>query len=94
MTPSDLISEGSSLMLFGMGFVFLFLTLLVLVTSLMSKIIDRYFQDPVPSGAPGPNRTSINNQPVSSNDQGELVAAISAAIQMHRTKKAQAEKRQ
>lgn len=94
MTPSDLISEGSSLMLFGMGFVFLFLTLLVLVTSLMSKIIDRYFQEPVPSGVSGPNRTSINNQPVSSNDQGELVAAISAAIAMHRTKKAQAEKRQ
>ncbi|WP_419831591.1 OadG family protein [Endozoicomonas atrinae] len=92
MNPSDLISEGSSLMLFGMGFVFLFLTLLVLVTSLMSKIIDRYFQEPAPSGAS--NRIPVNRQPSSSNDQGELVAAISAAIKMHRTKKVQAEKRQ
>ncbi len=92
MNPSDLISEGSSLMLFGMGFVFLFLTLLVLVTSLMSKIIDRYFQEPAPSGAS--NRITVNSQPSSSNDQGELVAAISAAIKMHRTKKTQAEKRQ
>jgi len=37
-TPS-LIEEGLNLMLFGMGFVFVFLTLLVLVTSLMSWII-------------------------------------------------------
>ncbi|MBO9496012.1 OadG family protein [Thalassotalea sp. G20_0] len=91
MNPSDLISEGSSLMLFGMGFVFLFLTLLVLVTSLMSTIIDRYFQEPLPSAVANP--IPVNSQPSSSDDQGELVAAISAAIQMHRTKKAQAEKR-
>ena len=37
-TPS-LIEEGLNLMLFGMGFVFVFLTLLVFVTSLMSWII-------------------------------------------------------
>lgn len=37
-TPS-LIEEGVNLMLFGMGFVFVFLTLLVIVTSLMSWII-------------------------------------------------------
>ncbi|WP_422445848.1 MULTISPECIES: OadG family protein [unclassified Endozoicomonas] len=91
MNPSDLISEGSSLMLFGMGFVFLFLTLLVLATSLMSTIIDRYFQEPLPSVA---NPIPVNSQPSSSDDQGELIAVISAAIQMHRTKKAQAEKRQ
>ncbi|WBA79952.1 OadG family transporter subunit [Endozoicomonas sp. GU-1] len=92
MNPSDLISEGSSLMLFGMGFVFLFLTLLVLVTSLMSTIIDRYFQEPVPSAVANP--ILVNSQSSSSDDQGELIAVISAAIQMHRTKKAQAEKRQ
>lgn len=94
MTPSDLISEGSSLMLFGMGFVFLFLSLLVLVTSLMSKIIGRYFPDPLPSGTLGSGRPSMHSSPVTPNDQTELVAAISAAIRMHRTKKAQAEKRQ
>ncbi|USE33885.1 OadG family protein [Endozoicomonas sp. SCSIO W0465] len=92
MNPSDFISEGFSLMLYGMGFVFLFLTLLVLVTSLMSKIIDRYFREPAPSGVS--NRIPVTSQPVLSSDQGELVAVISAAIQMHRTKKAQAEKRQ
>lgn len=92
MNPSDLISEGSSLMLFGMGFVFLFLTLLVLATSLMSKIIDRYFREPAPSGVS--SRIPVDSQTASSNDQGELIAAISAAIAMHRTKKAQADKRQ
>ncbi|MFK0572481.1 OadG family protein [Endozoicomonas sp.] len=87
MTPSDLITEGSSLMLFGMGFVFLFLSLLVLVTSLMSKIITRFFPEPSPSGVSGSNRAAIRpHSPVSSTDQTELVAAISAAIRLHRTK--------
>ena len=90
MTPSELISEGSSLMLFGMGFVFLFLTLLVLATHLMSTIITRYFQKSATSGAPPVDRTSVSRQ---NRDQVELVAAISAAVQMHRTKKTQTEKR-
>ena len=90
MTPSELISEGSSLMLFGMGFVFLFLTLLVLATHLMSTIITRYFQESATSGTPQVDRTSVSRP---TRDQGELVAAISAAVQMHRTKKIHTEKR-
>ena len=83
MTPSELISEGSSLMLFGMGFVFLFLTLLVLATGLMSNIINRFFQEPVSGSAPH----SMHPATTKPADDLELVAAISAAIKMHRRKK-------
>ena len=80
MNPPDLITEGISLLLFGMGFVFLFLTLLVIVTSLMSKIITRYFQAPLPvSGDANPARSIPD-------DNTELVAVISAAVQAHRKK--------
>jgi oxaloacetate decarboxylase gamma subunit len=42
MAASNLMSEGLNLMLVGMGFVFIFLTLLVFATTIMSKIITRY----------------------------------------------------
>ncbi len=42
MEQSSLLNEGLTLMLFGMGFVFIFLTLLVLATSLMSKLMIKY----------------------------------------------------
>lgn len=41
MEQTDLIMEALSLTFFGMGFVFLFLTLLIFVTKLMSIIIRR-----------------------------------------------------
>ena len=42
MGTSNLLHEGVILMIFGVGFVFAFLTLLVIATSLMSWIIIRY----------------------------------------------------
>lgn len=41
METSNLMSEGITLMLFGMGFVFVFLTSLVVVTSLMSWLVTK-----------------------------------------------------
>ncbi|MGI9281368.1 MAG: OadG family protein [Endozoicomonas sp.] len=83
MSPSDLLSEGLSLMAFGMGFVFLFLSALVVVTSLMSRVIGRYFPDPVPA-SPVSARPAVRHG-ANKNDT-ELVAAISAAIRMHRSR--------
>ena len=42
MDGNNLINEGLNLMLIGMGFVFTFLTLLVLVTAMMSRLITFY----------------------------------------------------
>jgi len=44
---NSLISEGINLMLMGMGVVFTFLAVLVIATSLMSRLIQKYFPEPV-----------------------------------------------
>ena len=61
MAP-DLTAMGLELVLLGMGTVFAFLTLLVFVTSLMSRLIIRFSSaealNPVPlsaTGQPGPS---------------------------------------
>ncbi|MEH6648472.1 MAG: OadG family protein [Motiliproteus sp.] len=80
MESSDLINEGLTLMVFGMGFVFVFLTLLVFVTGLMSRFVERYLPEPVsaaPAAAPAP---------VTATDDGQLVAVISAAIKQYRSR--------
>ena len=81
MTSPDLITEGISLMLFGMSFVFLFLTALVFVTSLMSTIIDRYFHEPL-----SPTLVTLPQRTLPDSGDTELVAVIGAAIRMHRTR--------
>jgi oxaloacetate decarboxylase gamma subunit len=84
MSPSELLAEGWSLMAFGMGFVFLFLSALVLITTLMSKVIGRFFPELISAGSTSV-RTLVSTQ--QKKNDTELVAAISAAIKMHRAKK-------
>lgn len=65
----------------GMGAVFVFLTLLVFTTNLMSKLVARL--SPPPSPAPvtlAPNATTS----VPQEDQ-QLLAVITAAIHKHRS---------
>jgi oxaloacetate decarboxylase gamma subunit len=75
-----LISEGLSLMVYGMGFVFVFLTLLVFATNFMSKMVTKYVPEPVavPKAKPVVKAASANND--------ELLAVISAAVHHHRSK--------
>ncbi|TNF86673.1 MAG: hypothetical protein EP301_08195 [Gammaproteobacteria bacterium] len=68
---SELLAQGLELMLAGMGTVFVFLTLLVFATTAMSALVRR-FQPVEVSEAGGPTE--------------EEVAAISAAIALHRQK--------
>ena len=67
-----LLASGVELMLIGMGTVFLFLTILVLATHVMSRTIARF------APVPPPRRSSVLG------DSDEEVAAISAAISEHR----------
>lgn len=68
----SLLNQGLTLMLAGMGTVFVFLSLLVAAMTMMSTIARRFAPDAAPpgAGASGPSE--------------EEVAAISAAISMHR----------
>ncbi len=69
---TDLLTQGVELMLVGMGTVFVFLTLLVGATTLMSRLVMRL--QPDSAGAEG-SAASV-----------EEVAAITAAIARHRRK--------
>ncbi len=84
MTPSELLLEGVELMLFGMGFVFVFLVLLVGVVSLMSRLIAT-FAPPVPAPAISSPRSST--QSVSHEPDAETLAAIQSAIVQHRARR-------
>lgn len=71
--------QGMDLMLFGMGTVFVFLTLLVISTIIMSAVVTRYFaEEPVALS----NNGLAGTAPVSK----RTIAVIQAAIQAHRTK--------
>ncbi len=68
-------------MLFGMGTVFIFLTILVFATTIMSKLVNRFAAEP--ESPPLPNK----NRPVASNAttvNPTIVKAIEKAIAEHR----------
>ncbi len=65
---ADLLSRGLELMLAGMGVVFVFLTLLVGATTLMSRIVMRF-------------------RPANAPPDDEEIAAITAAIARHRSRR-------
>ncbi len=80
---ASIVEQGVELMLFGMGTVIVFLGLLVLATTTMSRLVSRYFPEPEP--APAPAR--VAGPTPAADDQ--LVAVISAAIHQHRNRRRQ-----
>jgi oxaloacetate decarboxylase gamma subunit len=73
MEETNLVLEGIKFMVLGMGTVFVFLGVMIVVMNLMSKIIHKYFPEPAPS-ASSPGVTSDGA------DKKKVVAAIVAAI--------------
>ncbi|WP_296271121.1 OadG family protein [Pseudomonas sp. UBA6323] len=84
MTPSELLLEGVELMLFGMGFVFVFLVLLVGVVSLMSRLIAT-FAPPAPT--PAASSPAHSAKSASHELDAETLAAIQSAIAQHRARR-------
>jgi oxaloacetate decarboxylase gamma subunit len=78
---STLISQGLDLMLYGMGTVFTFLTLLVGVTTLMSTVVNKLIIEQ-PEEA-----VSTATAPLKSAVEPRIAKVIQAAIDQHRRKK-------
>lgn len=82
MSEPGLVTQGLELMVFGMGTVFVFLTMLVFVTGAMSKLVSKYFPEPEP--VPAPVR-----KPAAAAPQGvdpQLLKVLSAAVKEHRAR--------
>lgn len=82
MTPSQLLSEGVELMLYGMGSVFVFLTLLILSIHMMARLLGR-IAPPVASAAVTPATPAVQAQ----GPEPDVLAAIQAAISQHRARR-------
>lgn len=81
MQGNQLFNEGLALMELGMGFVFVFLTILVITTTLMSKCIGRFF--------PESSSSSLTSSPATTPDNiaqpgDEVIAVLSAAVHRYR----------
>jgi oxaloacetate decarboxylase gamma subunit len=91
MTSSNILSEGLNVLMLGMGFVFTFLTVLVIATTIMSRIITRYEKDVgvLPEegiAAPTAVISPAMNERQHANDDKNIITAISAALHRFRNK--------
>ena len=79
---AGVIEQGLELMLYGMGTVVVFLALLVLATTAMSRLVNRYLPEPQPEPVPGarPPARGAAQDP-------QLLAAISIAIHKYRSRR-------
>lgn len=83
MPPANLLLDGVEIMLYGMGFVFAFLVLLIYSIRAMSALIARFVPEPVavaPVARPRPATPGAATDP-------KLLSAIQAAIHQHRAKR-------
>lgn len=83
----DIVSQGMELMLYGMGTVVLFLALLVVATTSMSRFIVRYFPEEEPATAAQAALQRLRGNKTGPEQDPNLVAVISAAIHQHRANK-------
>jgi oxaloacetate decarboxylase gamma subunit len=78
----SLLEQGIELMIYGMGTVFVFLAVLVVATTLMSSLMQRYIK-PVVVEAP----KAVSRPSAAAASDTQLMAVISAAIHKHRSTK-------
>ena len=72
---NNLVTEAINLTLFGMGFVFVFLALMVAVTTMMSLLVKRF--------QPNLNLAATSSIELSSDIDERTEAIIKKAIKMH-----------
>ena len=72
-----IVQQGVDLMLFGMGTVFVFLTILVIATTIMSRVVGRFF--------PEADKPALPVAAAAGQVDARTRAIIKAAIDKHRT---------
>lgn len=94
MEAPSLLNEGLTLMIFGMGFVFVFLTLLVFATKMMSLLITQYEKSVgvLPEGGvPSPTAVIPRHGPIAPlerthQEDKNLVSVLTAAVNEYRSR--------
>ena len=80
---SELVNQGVDLMLYGMGTVFVFLMVLIVVTSLMSSLVNRFAEPEQPALVPAPaTKAAAGGAAV----EPRVLKIIEAAIAQHRNR--------
>lgn len=79
---NTLMQQGVDLLIYGMGTVLVFLTLLVIATAIMSRLMQRYFPDPVVAESTRPHSAVGAGAEVEV--EPPLRSAIEKAIKLHR----------
>ena len=79
---SSIIDRGLDLMLFGMGTVFIFLTVLIFATTAMSAVITRWFPDKVVEAAAPRKRASSPSMVIAP----ATLSILQAAVDKHRNR--------
>lgn len=80
---NGLLEDGLGLMVLGMGFVFLFLVILIFATGYMSRLLNHFFPEVAVAATSKP---VMGVSPTEAVDP-QLVAVITAAVHQHRNKK-------
>lgn len=80
MTSEPLFQQGLSLMMYGMGTVIVFLSVLVILTALMSRVLRRWFPEDLKTSGSAAGQDHGDIDP-------HIVAVIQAAIDKHRSRR-------
>ena len=75
----SLMQQGLDITLFGMGIVFTFLLVLVICTTIMSRLMSRYFPEPEPA--------PVAKSAAGAADDARLKKIIQEAIKQHRNRR-------
>lgn len=78
---NELLFEAATLLMVGMGFVFVFLTLLIVAVNLLKVFCERFPGQEPKTPTRTPSKTA---RPAQVNEDKNIVAAITAAVHAHR----------